>query len=90
MVLNSKNPELLSGSLMVELVKLNKKNNLDSKGRYIKYAPININTVPDYLYIENRESSAIKSKLLSLTEYAEELREYELRSLAKKRGEKER
>jgi len=89
-VLSTKHLELLSGGLMVEVVKLNNRRLAEEAGHFKKYSPVDIKLIPDYLLVDCRDSSSIKSKLLSLKEYSEEQRENELKSLAKKRKERER
>lgn len=69
---------MLSGSLLVELVKLLNRKTADTSGVFNKYTPLVNSEIPDYIYVDDRQSSSgIKSKLLSLTEYAEEQRDIE-------------
>ncbi|EAR85111.2 hypothetical protein TTHERM_00530690 (macronuclear) [Tetrahymena thermophila SB210] len=89
-VLNSKNPELLSGSIMVELVKQNNRKITEESGRFKKYQPIDPSSLPDYIYVENKDQSSLKSKLNQLLDYADDIRDQEIKNMEKKKKERER
>ncbi|KAL4490233.1 hypothetical protein ABPG72_004272 [Tetrahymena utriculariae] len=89
-VLNSKNPELLSGSIMVELVKQNNRRIAEESGKFKKYQPIDPSILQDYIYIENKDQNSLKSKLNQLLDYANDIREQEIKNMEKKKKEKER